>query len=125
MKVSRGWLQKYFDAPLPEAKELADAFTFHSFEVEEEAGDLIDLKVLPDRAGYALSHRGVASELSAALSMPMKQDPLREPVPEFPKTDALAVSLEDPQKCLRYIGALVKGVKVGPSPAWLKEALES
>lgn len=125
MKVSRAWLQNYFGASLPEGAALANAFTFHSFEVEEQQGDLIDLKVLPDRAGYALSHRGIASELSATLGLPMKRDPLREPVPEFPKADALSIEIEDSQKCLRYMGAVVKGVKVGPSPAWLKEALES
>jgi phenylalanyl-tRNA synthetase beta chain len=126
MKVSRAWLQKYFDAELPHGQELSDAFTFHSFEVEEEAGDLIDLKVLPDRAGYALSHRGIASELSAALNLPLKRDPLREPVAmKDLRSPSLTIRLEDPKKCQRYMGAVVKGVKVGPSPDWLKRALES
>jgi phenylalanyl-tRNA synthetase beta chain len=48
-----------------------------------------------------------------------------KPPAGFPATDSLSVSIENPQKCLRYMGALVKGVKVGPSPAWLKEALEA
>ncbi|MBU6323445.1 phenylalanine--tRNA ligase subunit beta [Patescibacteria group bacterium] len=125
MKVSRAWLQKYFDEPLPEGQRLADAFTFHSFEVEEEAGDLIDLKVLPDRAGYALSHRGVAYELAAALQKPLERDPLLAPPSEQPATGRLKVEIEDSQQCARYAGALVEGVTVGPSPAWLKEALES
>ncbi len=125
MKVSLKWLQTYFDTALPGAEALGDAFTFHAFEVEEQEGDLFDLKVLPDRAGYALSHRGIARDLSAILDVPLKNDPLREALPVFPKTDALAVEIEDEQKCLRYIGALVKGVKIGPSPAWLKEALEA
>lgn len=125
MKVSRKWLQNYFDEPLPEGQALADLFTFHSFEVEEQEGDLIDLKVLPDRAGYALCHRGVAYELAAVLGTPLKSDPLREPLPEFPGVDAPRVEIEDSSKCARYMAALVRGVKVGPSPAWLKEALES
>lgn len=125
MKVSRTWLQKYFDAPLPEGEALADLFTFHSFEVDEMEGDLLDLKVLPDRAGYALSHRGVASELAAALGQPLAKDPLRTGLPSFPKTDALEISMEDSHKCSRYMAALVRGVKVGPSPDWLRSALES
>ncbi|OYV26316.1 MAG: hypothetical protein B7W98_03205 [Parcubacteria group bacterium 20-58-5] len=125
MKVSLTWLQKYFDTPLPGADAIADAFTFHAFEIEEMKGDLMDVKVLPNRAADCLSHRGIAKELSAILDAPLKQDPLRDPLPEFPQTDALMVEIEDSKKCLRYMGALVKGVKVGPSPAWLREALEA
>ncbi len=125
MKVSRTWLQKYFEQPLPDAAALADAYTFHAFEIEEMAGDMMDVKVLPNRAADCLSHRGLACELSAILEMPVKIDPLREPLPEFPKSNMLEVAIEDPKKCLRYMGAVVRGVKVTPSPAWLHEALES
>ena len=125
MKISRAWLQTYFDKTLPSAEELGDALTFHSFEIEEAHGDLLDVKVLPDRAADSLSHRGVAREVAAVLDLPLKQDPLRAALPGFPGADSLSVSIEDPAKCLRYMGALVKGVKVGPPPAWLKEALEA
>src|SRR3989344_251883 len=117
MKVSRAWLQKYFEKPLPEAETLADALTFHAFEIEETRGDMLDVKVLPNRAADCLSHRGIAKELSAILDIPLKTDPLRDPLPAFPKTDALTVTIEDSKKCLRYMGALVRGVKVGSSPA--------
>ncbi len=125
MKVSKKWLEKYFDAPLPDTKELADLFTFHAFEIEEAEGDLLDVKVLPDRAAYALSHRGIASEAAAILNRPLKVDPLKQPAPAFAPTDALTVTIEDEKKCFRYMGAVITGVKVGPSPAWLTEALES
>ncbi len=125
MKVSLTWLQTYFEEPLPSAEAVDEAFTFHAFEIEEREGDLMDVKVLPDRAGYALSHRGIAKELSAILDLPVKHDPLREALPAWPATSELKVEIEDPKKCSRYIGAVVKGVKVGPSPAWLQEALAS
>ncbi|HUY05386.1 MAG TPA: phenylalanine--tRNA ligase subunit beta [Candidatus Paceibacterota bacterium] len=125
MKVSLTWLQKYFDTPLPGADAIADAFTFHAFEIEEMKGDLMDVKVLPNRAADCLSHRGIAKELSAILDVPLKHDPLRDPLSAFPQADALTVEIEDPKKCSRYMGALVKGVSVGPSPAWLREALEA
>jgi len=125
MKISRAWLQNYFDTELPASDVLSDALTFHSSEVEEVKGDLLDVKVLPDRAPYALSHRGIAYELAASLPLPMKDDPLRAPLPELPATNDVTVQIENGEKCLRYMGALVKGVKVGPSPEWLKAALES
>jgi phenylalanyl-tRNA synthetase beta chain len=124
MKVSRAWLQKYFAEPLPEVAAIADALTFHSSEVEEIHGEMLDVKILPDRAGYALSHRGVALETAASLGITMTSDPLRESLPEFPTTSALTVDVDD-SYVLRHLGALVHGVKVGPSPLWLKESLES
>jgi phenylalanyl-tRNA synthetase beta chain len=125
MKVSIKWLQTYFNEPLPPAEKIVDAFTFHSFEVEEANGDLIDVKVLPNRAADCLSHRGLAKELSAILDLPLTADPLRAPLPSFSKTNRLSIWIEDPKKCSRYMGGLVTGVKVGPSPRWLVEALEA
>ena len=125
MKTSKKWLEGYFDAPLPDVEALSDALTFHAAEIEEAKGDLLDVNVLPDRAGYLLSHRGVAKEIAAALDIPLARDPLREELSSSPQTDLLTVSVEDPATCPRYIGALITGVSVGPSPAWLKEALEA
>ena len=44
MKISRNWLQKYFEKPLPSAEALADALTFHSFEIESIEGDVLDVR---------------------------------------------------------------------------------
>ncbi|MEN9390137.1 MAG: hypothetical protein RLZZ283_237 [Candidatus Parcubacteria bacterium] len=124
MKVHRAWLQKYFDSPLPPTAEIADALTFHAFEIEETVGDMLDVKVLPDRAAYGLSHRGIAREISAILNIPLKIDPLREVLPQWSTTDKLNIET-DPEFVLRHTGALITGITVGPSPAWLREALES
>ena len=67
MKISLKWLQTYFDAPLPSAEEIADVYTFHAFEIEEIVGDMMDVKVLPNRAADCLCHRGLARELAAIL----------------------------------------------------------
>ena len=151
MKISVKWLQTYFDAPLPSAEAIADAYTFHAFEIDEiqtttpsegvrptesEArfrDYMLDVKVLPNRAADCLSHNGLAKELSAILNLPLKSDPLRVAEGHFLQKESaehaegalLHVEVEDSKKCLRYVGAVVRGVKVGPSPAWLKEALES
>ncbi len=125
MKVSRTWLQTYFETPLPSIEELADSLTFHAFEIEDIAGDVMDVKVLPDRAAYALSHRGIASEISAILNIPLRNDPLKAAPPPFVQGAGLSVSLDGQKGCDRYIGALIKGVTVGPSPAWLVDLLAS
>ncbi|HEC94047.1 MAG TPA: phenylalanine--tRNA ligase subunit beta [Candidatus Kaiserbacteria bacterium] len=125
MKVSRNWLQNFFESPLPSGEVIDNELTFHSFEIEEHVGDMIDVNVLPNRAADCLSHRGIAKEISAILDVPFSHDPLQQELPKWGKSNALTVDIEDTQKCSRYIGAYVKGVKIGPSPLWLKEALEA
>ncbi len=129
MKTSRKWLQNFFAEALPSTEALSDALTFHVFEIEqtEKKGedDVLEVNILPDRAAYGLSHRGVAYELSAILGLPMKADPLRAELPPYPQASDLQVQIEKSDKCLRYMGAVMHGVRVEPSPVWLKEALEA
>src|SRR5215467_9638631 len=42
---------------------------------------------------------------------------------EPPGTDLIDVEIEAPELCRRYIGAPITGVKVGPSPLWLRRRL--
>lgn len=129
MKISRAWLQTYFDAPLPSDQDLYDALTFHAFEVDDvaQAGNdsVFDVKVTANRGHDCLSHRGIAQELSAILNMPMKNDPLRETPDLSPKTDSLSIDVAVGNTCPRFTAALITGVKVGPSPEWLKASLEA
>lgn len=125
MKISHAWLQTYFDQPLPKAEAIGQALTFHSFEIEECVGEMIDVKVLPNRAADCLCHRGIAKEVSAILDLPLSRDPLRHPLPIGKTTNALLIDIEDEEKCPRYLGTLVRGVAVGPSPQWLVDALEA
>ncbi len=125
MIVSYAWLQIYFKKKLPRFEEVVDLFTFHAFEVErvekKEDDVLIDVKVLPDRAHYALSHRGVARELAAA----MKTEAVIPDVPmvSVAQVPDLAISIADAEDCTRYIGRRVEGVTMTVSPAWLAERL--
>src|SRR3989344_28462 len=125
MKISRNWLQTYFEKELPEADVLSDALTFHAFEIESVENDILDVKVTPNRGHDALSHRGIAKELSAILTLPLKQDPLRGKAELTPTTDSVAVSIEEPKLCRRYIAGHIRGVKVGSSPEWLRKRLEA
>ncbi len=78
MKASRNWLKTFFDTDIPTGTELAEAFTFHSFEVEGvekiNDDDVIDVKILPDRAHYCLSHKGIAEEIHIITGIPLKQN---------------------------------------------------
>ncbi|MDE2021799.1 MAG: hypothetical protein KGI71_02655 [Patescibacteria group bacterium] len=78
MKISREELQNYFEAPLPEVAALAGAFTFHAFEIESVEGDLLDIKLLPNRAADCATPEGLAHELAAILDLPLKGIPAPE-----------------------------------------------
>jgi phenylalanyl-tRNA synthetase beta chain len=129
MQISRNWLQKFFNDPLPDAAALSDALTFHVFEIDgiEKRGDddVLDVKVTANRGHDCLCHRGIARELSAILRLPMKDDPFSLAYDISKKSEALSVSIEDPALCRRYIAGYVRGVKVGPSPEWLRNSLEA
>ncbi|MDH7514494.1 MAG: phenylalanine--tRNA ligase subunit beta [Bacteroidota bacterium] len=78
--------------------------------------------ITPNR-GDALSHIGVARDLSAVL-----RRPLRYPVPRFCIEgfgEALPIHIEDAMLCSRYSAARIRGVKIRPSPAWLRNAVEN
>ncbi len=134
MKVSYNWLQEYFEETLPSVSELEQIFMMHALEVEGvdevEVGSkkdwIIDLDVLPNRAHDCLGHRGVAKELSTLLSKELKKDELAIDVRKAAskQSSILTVDVQDKEWCPRYTAALVRGIKVGGSPKWLKEKLE-
>ncbi len=128
MKFSYNWLQTYFEAPLPSPAVIEEKLTFHSSEVEEviAVGDdtVFDLKVLPDKSAWLLSHRGLARELSVILGVPMKHDPLRGVPPLLSSLPSVQVQLES-DVCDYYGAAIIEGVAVGPSPDWLRAQLEA
>ncbi|MBT3729794.1 hypothetical protein HON59_02165 [bacterium] len=78
MEASYNKLQEYFEDKLPSPEKVAEALTFHSYEVEgieEKDGDYIfDIDVLPNRAPDSSDEKGVAKELSAVLDMSLKED---------------------------------------------------
>ncbi len=74
MKVSYSELQKYFKNPLPKIEAVADAFTFHSFEIDGIDGDILDVKILPNRAPDCGTIQGLAYQLSAILDAPLAKE---------------------------------------------------
>ncbi len=133
MKVSHNWLQCYFEKPLPTAEKLAELFTFGAFEVEgiekvlDAQGKLtdtvIDVKVLPDRAHYALCHRGASGEVSALAGLARK--PLnRQPFAETSTRKVEVKNLES-KLCARYVTRYVENITVGKTPDWPRFWLEA
>lgn len=83
-----------------------------------------ELKVTPNRAD-CLSHYGLAREIACLLGRELKTPaPSFTEAPESSKS-TVALHVEATDLCPRYVGRVIKGVKVGDSPDWLKRRLES
>ena len=124
MKISLTWLKEYIPVKISPEK-LAAKLTMAGLEVEKifsENGDSVfELEITPNRPD-CLNYLGIAREVSAILNQSVRYPKIK--TFSFP-TKKPDVKIEDRQGCLRYIGILIKDVKIGESPAWLKRHLES
>jgi phenylalanyl-tRNA synthetase beta chain len=127
MKISLDWIKDYVACDLP-LRELLDRLTMIGLvpeSVEERDGDtVIDLETYANRPD-TLGHLGLAREIAAMLGRP-----LLEPSWPVVEDDSAVAELADVQvldeaSCPRYCGKIVRGVKIGPSPDWLRKRLEA
>lgn len=120
-------MQTFFTEPLPLPEALGDLLTFHAWELEElrPKPDLhdtvLDIKVLPDKNAWALSHRGIAYEIATLLGRTLAHDPFMDSVLPFPQRPA--ETRMETANCDRYTLARIDGVVVSESPQWLKDFL--
>jgi phenylalanyl-tRNA synthetase beta chain len=104
--------------PLAQALDLPDA--------------RLEIDLTPNRIDLAC-HLGVARELApggeADLRLPGFDGPAWEPDwvsgVETASAAGVGITIEDPERCFRYLGAVVRGVRVGLSPEWLQARLRS
>ncbi len=123
-------LKDYIKGRLPSPKKMADLLTFHSFEVEniEKKGRdwLLDIDVLPNRAPDCLSHIGIAREVAVVTGSKLQVPKFKLKEANDLKTkDFLKVEVKNKNDCPRYTAKVILGVKIGPSPKWLKERLKA
>ncbi len=83
---------------------------------------ILEIEVTPNRGDWA-SMIGVARELSAAYGKPFNTPEINLEESGTPVADISSVAIENPELCPRYVGRVLKNVKVGPSPAWLVQRL--
>ena len=74
-----------------------------------------------------MGHLGIARELAAGLDRPMKRDfmPSFTGRAEPSGREMVEVAIDDAELCSRYIGGVITGVKVGPSPEWIQRRLRA
>lgn len=128
MKVSLHWLNRLL-TPAIELDEAKRLLTAGGFPVEETqaVGDdtMLDVEVTSNRPDV-LSHVGVAREIAARCERVLNAPACDTPAEAGSAVDELAsVVNEAADLCPLYTARVITGVKVGPSPDWLIQALES
>ena len=93
----------------------------------------MEVEVTPNRGDW-LSHLGLAREVApggvGGIELP--------PIPGAPTVDVdvrtgerevahgeVSIRIDEPELCWRFLGVIIRGVTVGPSPAWLTSRLRS
>jgi phenylalanyl-tRNA synthetase beta chain len=127
MKIVYNWLKEFVDATAP-AAELRSRLSLAGMAVdsleESAAGPVFDVEVTANRPD-CLGHYGLAREVAAIYRLPVKAL-----APKFKESggkaaDAVRVEIEAPELCGRFTARVMRGVKVQPSPDWLKQRLEA
>lgn len=109
-------LKQEIDKPLVPGMDIREAIRFNDTTVEFE---------ITSNRPDCLAVLGLARETSATFDLPLN---IKEP--EFKGIDGnindmLKVEIKNQELCSRYCAGVVKNVKIGPSPLWMRERLRA
>jgi phenylalanyl-tRNA synthetase beta chain len=127
MKVVYDWLKEFVDARAS-AAELGSRLSLCGVAIdsveETPAGAVLDAEITSNRPD-CLGHFGIAREVATIYRLPLK--PVQPKLKEIAEkaTDAARVEIEAPELCGRFTARVMRGVKVQPSPDWLRQRLEA
>jgi len=127
MRIVYDWLREFVDvaaSPADLRARLSLAGIAIDSVEESAAGPVLDAEITANRPD-CLGHYGIAREVAAIYRLPIK--PLRPKLKESSEKapDATRVEIESPDLCGRYTARVLRGVKVQPSPDWLRQRLEA
>ena len=127
MKIVYNWLKDFVDVTLaPEALRSRLSLAGISVDTLEDspAGPVLDAELTTNRPD-CLGHLGIAREVAA-----IERKRLRAVEPKLRElreraADVTRVDIECPDLCGRFTARVLRGVKIGPSPDWLRQRLEA
>jgi len=128
MKISYNWLKEFVDITAP-PEEIATRLALSGTNIagieNGPHGAVIDAEVSSNRPD-CLGMLGIARELSAVYGLPLKTiSPRLLESSSAKASDAVSVKIDAPELCGRFTARVIRGVKIQPSPAWLKDRLEA
>jgi len=127
MKILYNWLKEFVEVPFA-PRELAERLSLAGIAVEgvseTSAGPLLDLDLTINRPD-CLAHYGVAREVTALGRNELKTISIALPEAGESAASVARVEVESPELCGRYTARILRGLKVQPSPDWLRKRLEA
>jgi len=127
MKISIEWLRDYVDLP-GDIAQLRQDLTMAGLVVEsvEQANGapVLEIEVTANRPD-CLSYLGVAREIAALYRGHLRAIPLAKALRRDGERIPYSIEIHDPDLCPRYVGLLLDGIRVGPSPDWLQKRLQA
>ena len=127
MKVVYNWLKEFVDLTAP-AEDAASRLALSGTNIggiEQGAqGAVIEAELTTNRPD-CLGHYGLARELSAIYRLPLKPVAPKPAESAAKAVGAVRVEIQSPELCGRFTARVIRGVKIQPSPAWLRERLEA
>jgi phenylalanyl-tRNA synthetase beta chain len=127
MKISYNWLKELVEVDLS-PRDLATKLTMAGLAVdavEAHGNDHVLEFDLTSNRPDCLSHLGIAREAAAVSGKALRMPEAKIAGSQKKTSDEAAVEILDPDLCPRYTARMIKGVKIGPSPAWLVKRLEA
>jgi phenylalanyl-tRNA synthetase beta chain len=101
---------------LKEGTSIADALEMNDV--------ILEIAITPNRAD-ALSHIGIARDLSALFNRPLKYPEIKLNESGKNSNELASVEIVDVENCPRYVGKVVTNVTIKESPDWLKKKIKS
>jgi phenylalanyl-tRNA synthetase beta chain len=121
MIVPIEWLKEYVDIK-KSPEEIAESFTSLGLLLDKPIqNNILDLEHRMDRSDW-LSILGCARDLAAFENLPLKYPELY--TEKGKEGGGVRIEVECPDLVHRFNTRVFKGIKVGPSPEWLKTRLE-
>ena len=85
-------------------------------------GVVFDLDLTPNRPDL-FSVLGIAREAAALTGQTVREPSLEYDATADPIEGRVKVEIADPDLCFRYVASLIEGIKIAPSPPWLRDHL--
>ena len=129
MDASVRWLNDYLDPPAS-AEEQGELLTRAGFPLEgsetvavSDGEDCCQDFEMTSNRGDCVSHIGLAREIAALSGRKLVLPTVTLPQPGDPAAAAISIENRETDLCPLYTARVIKGVTVGPSPAWLADRL--
>ncbi len=127
MKISVEWLRQYVEIH-ESVEKLKEDLTMIGLLVESvsEVHDnpVLEIEVTSNRPD-CLSHIGIAREVAALYHRKLKLPPVQKKPSIHSDRISYAIEILDSDLCPRYVGIVLDGFQIAPSPSWMQQRLEA